>query len=302
MTETNDQVKEHDRIEELKAANEKFLFEIHEIYAKKIPWIVSWIGLCTLTGIILSIANLFLIASNLDITNVFIFAFSTPVIILFSILLGILVNTVEQSPILYIIWAVVAMIVLQIIMLNTFMPLYAGILSIILSIALPSAICILILAPAIQQTSRDKWIPKKLSNTTILFLFLTFSLIHCAGAFPISKLYNYRQIETATMLVEKFEITQKEDHIEILLPPEYAKHNNYLKSTFSFGWLIDSLDGKPLENLWNKKSIPCSEGKKKWYIARIPFPEHNKDELLLHFKHPWEDYEARTKSFSFLSP
>jgi len=143
---------------------------------------------------------------------------------------------------------------------------------------------------------------QELSKSTIMFLFLTFSLIHCVGAFSISKLYNFRQIEIATMLVEKFEITQKEDHIEILLPPEYAKYNNYLKSTFSFGWTLDSLSGETLENLWSEKSISCREGKKKWHIAIISFPEHNKDELLLHFKHPWEDYEARTKSFSFRDP
>jgi len=302
MTEMNDQIEEIDRIEELETANEKFLFEIHEIYGKKIPWIVRWIGLCTITGTIFLIANFFLIASSLGITNVFVFAFSTPAIILLSILLGILLNTNERKPSPCIIWATATMIVLQITMIGTFIPLCANILTTILSIALPSAICILILAPAIQRTSRREYMYQELSKSTIMFLFLTFSLIHCVGAFSISKLYNFRQIEIATMLVEKFEITQKEDHIEILLPPEYAKYNNYLKSTFSFGWTLDSLSGETLENLWSEKSISCREGKKKWHIAIISFPEHNKDELLLHFKHPWEDYEARTKSFSFRDP
>lgn len=276
---------------------------IKDLYQKKIPSIMFRIGLFVLIGTIASISHLFLVTSSLGVTSILDLATSIPGALIISILICAILSR-ENSFVFSILVAVSVMLLSEFFIFHL-----GGTVSHTdarttpMRLILSSIICISILVPSMRLSEKKSWFPKKkLSTSTVIFLFLTFSSLYFMLAFPISKLYNYRQIETAQMLVENLEITQKEDYIEILLPPEYTKYNNYLKNTLSIGWLIDSLSGESLKILWEKEYITCREGKKKWCITRIPFPDRLEGELMFHFKHPWKDYETTTKRFIFPKP
>jgi len=113
----------------------------------------------------------------------------------------------------------------------------------------------------------------------LVILILPFSIV----TVPLSKLHNYRQLERDQKIAEALQIRVLEDEVEVLLPDQYAEENSYLKMVFSFGW-----EGARIR--WREIVIPCREGEKYWFYARLPFPESRTAKLEIFFDHAYQDF------------
>jgi len=149
-----------------------------------------------------------------------------------------------------------------------------------------------------------------------LLLSCIFALPLIIGIFPLSKLHNQRQLERNKKIVEMLQIDLQQDGLEILLPAEHVKENDYMERVLSVAW--ESHKEKQQE--WKDIAIHHFEGTsdektKHWYKAKLPFPDwykckrigqssatllqeekekykSNTDNIILFFNHVWENYKT----------
>lgn len=169
----------------------------------------------------------------------------------------------------------------------------------------------------IWNTTHD--IKKEIHPALIALLSIVFLLPFVTILIPLSKHHNQNLIRKDTIISEAhLQIKALEDGIEILLPSEHASDNSYLEKVFSVCW-----EGKKLKS-WKNIAIPCREGGKYWYKVKLPLPywykskllgepiwmiaeeekkkyESNTDNIVLFFKHPWENYRT-TEEILFPDP
>jgi hypothetical protein len=134
---------------------------------------------------------------------------------------------------------------------------------------------------------------KILNGETFLYLFLIFIIPFVSLESPLRKYKTMLRTNHNKEIVKILEIESEPNYINIVLPYEYAKYENYLERNLSVNWSLIDINGIEDERFskrWKENVIPYRIGNKRWYKLPIPL-EELPEKVTLSFKDGWKKIE-----------